>query len=264
MKKTLITLLALSGMLSMSAYATETTSLKLSDATLTSSNGAEMNMDAAGMAANKEFTLTMSINANKLMELLSTSAPTETNTWIAEIDTERSGGRTDYSTGLAVVYASSSNETDASLMAGYYNDGNKLVGKNFNVTNGTTTTSYLSSIVSSAWGYNSTTKTSDIKAAAVTISGTVGSNFSICLTMKKSDGSLLEYTGTTSGYSFGNTTDINSVSFNSSVVNSAYYFDSIATTANAKSLNAALVPEPTTATLSLLALAGLAARRRRK
>ena len=263
MKKTLITLLALSGMLSMSAYATETTSLKLFDATLTSSNGAEMNMDAAGMAANKEFTLTMSINANKLMELLSTSASTETNTWIAQISTERSGN-TDYSTGLAVVYASSSNETDASLMAGYYNSGSKLVGKNFNVTDGTTTTTYLSSIVTSAWGYNSTTQTSDIKAAAVTISGTVGSNFSICLTMKKTDGSLLEYTGTTSGYSFGSTTDINSVSFNSSVVNSAYYFDSIATTKNAKSLNAALVPEPTTATLSLLALAGLAARRRRK
>ena len=263
MKKTLITLLALSGMLSMSAYATETTSLKLSDAILTSSNGAAMNMDAAGMVANKEFTLTMSINANKLMELLSTSASTETNTWIAEIDTERSGN-TDYSTGLAVVYAASDNDTDASLMAGYYNNGNKLVGKNFNVTDGTTTTTYLSSIVSSAWGYNSTTKTSDIKAAAVTISGTVGSEFSICLTMKKTDGSLLEYTGTTSGYSFSNTTDINSVSFNSSVVNSAYYFDSIATTANAKSLNMALVPEPTTATLSLLALAGLAARRRRK
>ncbi len=53
------------------------------------------------------------------------------------------------------------------------------------------------------------------------------------------------------------------MSFNSDLATSCYLFDSAVTVADAIELNKA-VPEPATATLSLLALAGLAARRRRK
>jgi Leucine-rich repeat (LRR) protein len=61
----------------------------------------------------------------------------------------------------------------------------------------------------------------------------------------------------------------NTVVFNSDIVTKGYVFNQVVTAAEAKALGtaaakAALVPEPTTATLSLLALCGLAARRRRK
>ncbi len=48
------------------------------------------------------------------------------------------------------------------------------------------------------------------------------------------------------------------------VVEEAVIFNSVLSASDAKAVATALVPEPTTATLSLLALAGLAARRRRK
>ncbi len=54
------------------------------------------------------------------------------------------------------------------------------------------------------------------------------------------------------------------LAWNSTYVDSIYVFDSALSSADAQQINTALVPEPTTATLSLLALAGLAARRRRK
>ena len=48
------------------------------------------------------------------------------------------------------------------------------------------------------------------------------------------------------------------------LLGAGYVVGSVATAADVKSYYAATIPEPTTATLSLLALAGLAARRRRK
>ncbi len=54
------------------------------------------------------------------------------------------------------------------------------------------------------------------------------------------------------------------LAWNNDYVSSISVFGSALSAADAKAINAALIPEPTTATLSLLALAGLAARRRRK
>ena len=61
---------------------------------------------------------------------------------------------------------------------------------------------------------------------------------------------------------------LNSIVF-SNAVTSAYLYNSRITKSEAETITQALgkssvIPEPTTATLSLLALAGLAARRRRK
>ena len=62
----------------------------------------------------------------------------------------------------------------------------------------------------------------------------------------------------------GSNINFDSLQLHSSVT-SAYVFDHVMTSAEAKALGASMaIPEPTTATLSLLALAGLAARRRRK
>lgn len=110
------------------------------------------------------------------------------------------------------------------------------------------------------------------KGISITLSGAVGSDkmypTSFYLTVLKEDDSVLEYTAPSiSWLKFSGTTGISSISVNSDIVDSAYFFKSqVSSAANAQALNMAAItaPEPTTATLSLLALAGLAARRRRK
>ncbi len=75
--------------------------------------------------------------------------------------------------------------------------------------------------------------------------------------------------GTQGGYHYSSTTAYDHVWVDNAwggAVNSIYLFDTIQTPNEILAISkaAATVPEPTTATLSLLALAGLAARRRRK
>ena len=255
MKKTLITLMAL---------ASCAMGVTLEDALLTST-GSDMNLDAEGMADSKDFTLTLVMDADAFVKTVATAAPNSTSSWIADIDVSRNNSQ-ELHLGPAVVIASSSDKNNATLMGGYAGSDGKIRGVNFNVSYGTSTVNYISSLVSSAWGYDAETKTSDISVAVMTMTGTAGSNCSICLTLMKEDGTtILEYSGTTSGYSFGGVTDVNSITFNTDIVKNAYFFNNTTEIADIKTLHAGMltVPEPATATLSLLALAGLAARRRR-
>ncbi len=254
MKKTLITLLALAGV---------ACGVTLDDAMLTSTTGAAMDLDAEGMSNLTEYTLTMNVNADALVATIANAAPKSQSSWIADIDVSRTNGQALH-LGPGVVIASSSNTSDATIMGGYAGADGQMRGINFNVSDGSSTITYLSSIVSSAWGYDAETGTSDISSAVISMTGTAGSNCSICITMKKDDGSILEYYGTTSGYSFSGVDDINGITFNTDIVESAYFFDSVSTETGIKALHAQIIPEPATATLSLLALAGLAIRRRRK
>lgn len=110
------------------------------------------------------------------------------------------------------------------------------------------------------------------KGISMTLTGGVGSSttepINLYLTVVKEDDSVLQYTAPSIEWAkFEGATGISSISVNSDIVNSAYFFKSqVSSAANAQALNMAAItaPEPTTATLSLLALAGLAARRRRK
>ena len=93
----------------------------------------------------------------------------------------------------------------------------------------------------------------------------IGTNVAIAVYDK--DGNLL-------GSSYGSNTGLRTNSSLSSIafsdaVTSAYLYNNLLSEENATAIvqelgKAALIPEPTTATLSLLALAGLAARRRRR
>ncbi|MBR5213653.1 MAG: PEP-CTERM sorting domain-containing protein [Akkermansia sp.] len=106
-------------------------------------------------------------------------------------------------------------------------------------------------------------------SAAVTLTYEYSKGTSGTFTLLDTDGNVLKSVGgnynTTlrgQGLSFG------TVVLNERFVTNAYIFNQVVTADEAKALGqaaaeAALVPEPTTATLSLLALAGLAARRRR-
>ncbi len=108
-----------------------------------------------------------------------------------------------------------------------------------------------------------------LSGMALTMSYTNGSESAMYLTMRFDDGSVTELYGFSTGLKW--TTgqkQYSSVDVNTSYVDQVYVFNSAMTKDDALSLNsqalAAAVPEPATATLSLLALAGLAARRRRK
>lgn len=109
--------------------------------------------------------------------------------------------------------------------------------------------------------------TTDVTDAVLTYSHS-GNGSIAYLTVMKTDGTLLNYADKRSSYrSTGDARYIETFTFNENYITAAdaYVVDSPITAADAFALNRAkLVPEPTTATLSLLALAGLAARRRRK
>ena len=109
--------------------------------------------------------------------------------------------------------------------------------------------------------------TTDVTDAVLTYSHS-GNGSVAYLTVMKTDGTLLNYADKRGGYrSTGDKRHVETFTFNDAYVLSAdaYVVDSVISAADAFALNKnKLVPEPTTATLSLLALCGLAARRRRK
>lgn len=112
----------------------------------------------------------------------------------------------------------------------------------------------------------------NITGAALTIVLSGNSGIKTCgfLTLEDADGNYHEYYASDAGLGWsGADRELSNITIaNSDLVNVAYVYDSAYTMANAQKLNktiiASSIPEPTTATLSLLALAGLAARRRRK
>jgi uncharacterized protein (TIGR03382 family) len=83
------------------------------------------------------------------------------------------------------------------------------------------------------------------------------------MTVVLNDGTTHEYSGQ-SGTGFKFTySDVLGVSANADLVDSVYLVGSVLTASEVQSIHQS-IPEPATATLSLMALAGLAARRRRK
>ena len=105
--------------------------------------------------------------------------------------------------------------------------------------------------------------------AAVTLTYEHSKGTSGTFTLLDTEGNVLQSVG---GY-YNTGLKSSGLSFNTivfdGIVTDGYVFNQVVTAEEAKALGkaaatAALVPEPTTATLSLLALAGLAARRRRR
>ncbi len=95
-------------------------------------------------------------------------------------------------------------------------------------------------------------------------------------TLLNADGSTTVYEGSNTGIKFtlkdesgtivavDTHLNVSEVSFLNNFATSAQVYNTVLNATDAKALGMQLIPEPTTATLSLLALAGLAARRRRK
>ena len=103
----------------------------------------------------------------------------------------------------------------------------------------------------------------NVSAAAIALSKSSGTESCAILTLKFKNGSVVTYGGTEITNLTGSSYNATNVAIDTNLVTSGYIFDGYASKADMIAITSAMVPEPTTATLSLLALAGLAARRRR-
>ena len=107
-------------------------------------------------------------------------------------------------------------------------------------------------------------------AAAITLTYEYDKGTSGTFTLLDAQGNVLQSVGGEYNTSLrGTGLNVGTVAFDADIVTSAYVFNQVVTADVAMALGkeaatVALIPEPATATLSLLALAGLAARRRRK
>ncbi len=119
-------------------------------------------------------------------------------------------------------------------------------------------------------GFESTDFWAGGVTAAITLTYEYSKGTSGTFTLLDAEGNVLKSLGGTFATDLkGASLSYSSIVFDSSIVTEGYVLNQVVTAEEAKALGqaaatAALVPEPTTATLSLLALAGLAARRRRK
>ena len=99
-------------------------------------------------------------------------------------------------------------------------------------------------------------------AVAGSNTGTKGATLTLSL-FGEGNSTPVTITGTGTSFYFSDH-NITSITVNPDYVTSVYAFDQKLTPTEISTISAVLTPEPATATLSLLALAGLAARRRRK
>ena len=256
MKKTLISLLALAGV----AAATDTT---LSDAIYTSTDGASITTaTTGGDAISGDFTLTMTLNADALKAIMGntstgTTRPTyfyvdtTKNTYITLTNALKNTGFVGMSQGNLNSYVldGSGDPTRRPLTAD--NPDGAIDTNNFAASNVTG---------------NLTSKLNTLTSAAITLSHDNTTSTSLYVTLNFSDGSTSEIYGANKDLKWsGGIGTIESININGNYVEDTYLFRGTVDKDNAFALNeAAIIPEPATATLSLLALAGLAARRRRK
>lgn len=266
MKKTLIALLAVA-----SCAMGETTAVTLGDAIAAIPNVTDQNSSvdiSSDATAYTGVTLTMSLKSDAFMAALLDSGVNK-NTYA--LATAQIG--TSLYIGPAIRY-NSSNNTLSSAYAVYSNNAsgsaaNGMEGMSVGygpswTKDGEVFNKAFSQEAVDSWGYNTTTKTSNVEKMVLTLTyASAASGGSTYMTVVLNDGTTLEYSGQTSSSFKFTYTDVLGVSANDDLVNSVYLFGSVLDASAVQSIHQS-IPEPTTATLSLLALAGLAARRRRK
>lgn len=122
--------------------------------------------------------------------------------------------------------------------------------------------------VSETLTFNGETDWDDIVAISMMLTHNGATTGALYCAVKHADGSYTTYAGSNSGIKFGSSTVFTAngtlTNLNTDMVTGVYVFDNVVNQADSLAITQALAtPEPTTATLSLLALAGLCARRRR-
>lgn len=237
----LSTVAALGSVVATATTLEEATSLNLGATTYTSTED---------MWTTTAFTVSMTLDMNKLKEILTSSGRENKNYNLFTCNLRTSSNDNAHTMGTKVIYtsASSSNTTSS-------------VWTTANGTSGTTNLggeSYLSDVVTSDWA--------NAKEAALTMAYNKSNGSYALLSIYCSDGTILNYAGTSTGLKWSNTAGVSSITIGdeANLVKQAYLFNSKLDATSIQSIHQSLLPEPTTATLSLLALAGLATRRRRQ
>ena len=113
-------------------------------------------------------------------------------------------------------------------------------------------------------GFQAETFWTGVDQASVVLTYSYGTGSTAIFTAIKNDGSVTTLGGT---WNTGLKSDgmvIDKFTFDSTIVEQSFVFSNVSTVDQAKTLGYTVIPEPATATLSLLTLCGLAARRRRK
>ncbi|MCC8020364.1 MAG: PEP-CTERM sorting domain-containing protein [Akkermansia sp.] len=248
MKKKLYTAVIALG-LTASASATS-----LSDAVYTVSDTTTSSdtIDVSSTGVSGSFTLTFTLDASQLAGLIGSTAETTDNLTLLASITGNASGRI-----IGASIGSPSNNTS--------NSGTFLAASQASA--GATVAQ------ASRWSTDGTSKLTTVDftgamSAAVTLIHTDTTSTTIVFTYTLADGTTYTGSGTSTSvkYSAGMGT-LQTLGINTDIVSSAYLFSGTTTVDDAASLNtaaiAALVPEPATATLGLLALGALALRRRR-
>ncbi len=249
MKKKLYTAVIALG-LTASASATS-----LSDAVYTVSDTTTSSdtIDVSGTGVSGSFTLTFTLDASQLAGLIgSTAEATDTLTLLASITGNVSS---------RIIGAEIGTPSDVSDKSGVFGAASQAsTGATVTGTSRWSTTGTMSALT--AVDFTGAT------SAAVTLIHTDTASTTIVFTYTLADGTTYTSSGSNSDlkYSAGMGA-LQTLGINTDIVSSAYLFSGTTTVDDAASLNtaaiAALVPEPATATLGLLALGALALRRRR-
>lgn len=215
--------------------------------------------------------LTFKLNTDAFLTELYNCGQNHTNAALATVF----GGGTNI--GMGIRFNSSSN--NLSSIYAVHNQSNNAAGGAVGMSTGFGPTSWTTTLngtsvsettafsdMLTTWGYDTATSTNKVSDMICTLTYAAAVNGGQCyFTVIMDNGDRYEFAGaTTAGFKFSYN-DLTNLSVNSALVTDALMFDSVLNSGDVISVHSSLlIPEPTTATLSLLALAGLAVRRRRK
>lgn len=205
------------------------------------------------MWTDRNFSVSLTLDVDKLKAALTDCGINHTNYNLVQFSLRADEQEHAYTMGTMVIFTSR-NATTSSI----WTTANGSTGsQNMSGSSGV----YLSNYVNDQW--------LNADAASLTMAHDADNGTYTLLTVHLSDGTFLEYEKTESSLHWTNTSGVSSITVGTdnaatSLVTKACLFDTKLSIEEAKDINKQLIPEPATATLSLLALAALAARRRRK
>ncbi len=268
MKKTLLLAVALCPGVASTASAMSLTDAVYSDTAITSSTSKSVDLSTLWTSSSDDFTLTFTLNSTALGLFGKENLHTETtetpiNTLISVT------GTNNLKYGLAIGSVNYGNTVHNGIV-GMFNKDAATVDTVRSYSGDVKYT--LSNNASDPHPSNlSSISVANIVSAAVTFTCDGTTAATVYLTLVDKDGTSTTYYGSNEDLrtSAGLGNDLASLGIRTEYISSVYLMSGIATATEATAMNSAAiaavaVPEPTTATLSLLALAGLAARRRRK
>ena len=234
MKKTLLTL----SLLAVSALAANAATW--GDSYIYSEDGTAITLGSSTQA----FTAVAVVDVDALKSVMLAGA---SNTRYTLIDAwqVRAEGANGNEIGLQTNFSSNNNKITSSGLWGSWNQGSAY---SFGMDS----------------GFQAETFWTGVDQASVVLTYSSGTGTTAIFTAIKNDGSVTTLGGTWNTDLKSSGMEIDKFTFDSTIVEQSFVFSNVSTVDQAKTLGYTVIPEPATATLSLLALCGLAARRRRK